>query len=351
MQQQFVGLTMPVFTAFGWAGEEQALNYALAQLEQFIAALHAALPRRMQTHLPFFGLNSESQIAYLAAAQNPEDDVYVAFIARPLSLEMQLSITDQMALGKALKAADGDPERWLKLLQTLPGEWTLHVKQMELDEESDERTSYQDLYKDGVDELDIEAVHSLTSRAYFLNGEPQWVTPLFLSRRFQAEQVAVMGVEIVRVMAERVSELETLFEFMTGRDARPKVAKAKAKRKEAPPEPRKPETIDPDSQFIYVTRLKPLHIRRGFINLTPEHWDFFASSARATTQAITVNFDDNVDTESSVWRLSSNDMARIVLSETVQSWLEDNFDADDKVQVTATKLNDDEIEVLLELVA
>lgn len=351
MQQQFVGLTMPVFTAFGWAGEEQALNFALSQLEQFIGALHAALPRRMQTHLPFFGLNAESQIAYLASSQNPEDDVYVAFIARPLSLEMQLSITDQMALGKALKAADSDPERWLKLLQTLPGEWTLQVKQMEVDADSGERTSYQELYKDSVDELDLEGAESLTSRANFLNGEPQWVTPLFLGRRFQAEQVAVMGVDIVRVMAERVSELETLFEFMTGRDARPKVAKAKAKRKEAPPAPRKPETLDPDSQFVYVTKLKPLHIRRGFINLTAEHWEFFASSARATTREIAVNFDDSVDEQCSVWRLSSNDMARIVLSEAVQNWLEDNFDPDDKVQVTATKLDDDKIEVLLELVA
>src|SRR5690606_34926998 len=143
-----------------------------------------------------------SQIAYLASAQEPESDLYVAFIVRPLSLEMQLSITDQMALSKALRAADGDPERWLKLLHSLPGEWILHLKQMEIDEGSGERTSYQDLYKDPVDELDLEKAHSLTSRAYFLNGEPQWVTPLFLSRRVQAEQVAAMGVEIVRVMAE-----------------------------------------------------------------------------------------------------------------------------------------------------
>jgi cell pole-organizing protein PopZ len=271
----------------------------------------------------------------------------VAFIARPLSLEMQLSITDQMALGKALKAADADPERWLKLLQALPGEWDLHVKQMEVGEEEGERTSYQDLYKDGVEELDQETARSLSSRANFLNGEPQWVTPLFLSRRFQAEQVAVMGLEIVRVMAERVSELEAIFEFMTGRDARPKTTKAKSKSKTARA-PRKPETLDPDKQFVYVARLKPLHIRRGFVNLTPEHWEFFASTARATTREITVTFEDKVDKASSVWRLSSNDMARIVLSEAVQGWLEDNFDADDKVQVTATKTEDDEIEVLLE---
>jgi len=349
MQQQFMGLTMPVFTAFGWAGEEQALNYALSQLEQFIAALHAALPRRMQTHLPFFGLNPESQIAYLASAQEPEADLYVAFIMRPLSLEMQLSITDQMALGKALRAADADPERWLKLLQSLPGEWTLHIKQMEVDEESGERTSYQELYKDGVEELDLEAVHSLTSRAFFLNGEPQWVTPLFLGRRTQAEQIAAMGVDIVRVMAERVSELEALVEFMTGRDARPKTAKAKTKSKAALPAA-KPETLDPDSQFVFVTKLKPLHIRQGFVNLTAAHWEFFASTARATTRDITITFDDKVDKSSSVWRLSSNDMARIVLSDPVQRWLEDNFDAEDKVQVTATKMEDDEIEVLLEAV-
>ena len=346
MQQQFMGLTMPVFTAFGWAGEEQALKYALSQLEQFINALHAALPRRMQTHLPFFGLNPDSQIAYLASSQDPEADVYVAFIARPLSLEMQLSITDQMALGKALRAADGDPERWLKLLQALPGEWTLHIKQMEVDPESGERSSYQDLFKDTVDELDQEAVQSLTSRASFLNGEPQWVMPLFLSRRFQAEQVATMGTEIVRVMAERVTELETLFEFMTGRDARPKTVKAK--KTKAARAPRKAETLDPDKQFIYVTKLKPLHIRRGFVNLTPQHWEFFADTARATTREITVTFEDNVDKNSSVWRLSSNDLARIVLSEAVQGWLEDNFDPDDRVQVTATKTESDEIEVVLE---
>lgn len=350
MQQQFMGLTMPVFTAFGWAGEEQALNYALSQLEQFITSLHTALPRRMQTHLPFFGLNPDSQIAYLASSQEPEDDLYVGFIVRPLSLEMQLSITDELAISKALRAADGDPERWLKLLQALPGEWILHLKQMELNDETDERTSYQDLYKDPVADLDLEKVHSLTSRAYFLNGEPQWVTPLFLSRRVQAEQVAAMGVDIVRVMAERVAELEGLLEFMTGRDARPKPTKVTAKEK-AERAKAKPEKMDPDSQFVYVTSLKPLHIRRGFVNLTPAHWDFFATTARATTREITVQFEDNVDKDSSVWRLSSNDMARIVLSEAAQQWLEDTFDADDKVQVTATKLDDDEIEVLLEPVA
>ena len=30
---QFNGLTMPVFTAFGWAGEETAIQFALSQLD------------------------------------------------------------------------------------------------------------------------------------------------------------------------------------------------------------------------------------------------------------------------------------------------------------------------------
>ena len=42
----FTGLTMPVFTAFGWAGQETAINYALDQLEQFIHLLHNNLSRQ-----------------------------------------------------------------------------------------------------------------------------------------------------------------------------------------------------------------------------------------------------------------------------------------------------------------
>ena len=32
---QFAGLTMPVFSAFGWSGEETAINFALDQLQMF----------------------------------------------------------------------------------------------------------------------------------------------------------------------------------------------------------------------------------------------------------------------------------------------------------------------------
>lgn len=346
MQQQFTGLTMPVFTAFGWAGEEQALNFALSQLEQFIASLHASLSRRAQNHLPFFGLNAENRVVYLSAAQDAEQDVHLSFITRPASLELQLAVTEQMAIGKAMKAAESDSKRWMQLLQDLEGEWTLHIKQMELDDESEERTSYQDLFKDTVDALDEEEAQSVASRTNFLNGEPQWVTPFTLSRRFPAEQVATMGTDIVPFMAEQVKALMPFFEFITGRAVKARTTKAK----KAKPKPaaRREERMDPDKQFVYVTALKPLHIRRGFINLTPDHWDFFAQSARDTTRDVTVNFEDRVDTSSSVWHLTSNNMARIVLSEPVRDWLADTFDPEDNIQVTATKLDDDQIEVMLE---
>jgi cell pole-organizing protein PopZ len=157
-----------------------------------------------------------------------------------------------------------------------------------------------------------------------------------------------MGTDVVPVMVEQIKDLLPLLEFMTGKE------KAKATKKKKQPklkEPIRPETLDPEKQFVHVAQLKPLHIRRGFVNLTPEHWPFFAKTARSTIRHVTVNFDDNVDKDSSVWRLSSNDMARVVLSPTARDWLQDHFEPDDRVQVTGTKLDDEEIELRLEAVA
>lgn len=336
---------MPVFTAFGWAGEEQALKFALSQLEEFIRQLHASLPRRAQSNLPFFGLDKDSQSVYLASEKDAEEGAYIAFYARPLSLELQLAITDQMALSQAWSAADQEPERWRKFLLDLEGEWSLHVKQMQVDDESGERTSYQDLFKDDAEALDEEASESVSSRANFLNGEPQWVVPMFVSRRISAEQAAAMGKAIVDVMAEQIEQLMPLFEFLTG-----KTPAKKAKVKEPKPKAKKvtEEELDPESQFVHVAQLKPLHIRRGFINLTPRHWDFFAESARATTRDVKINFEDTIDLESAVWRLSSNDMARIVLGDAARTWLQESFGPGDKIQIVATELDDDEIEIRLE---
>lgn len=348
MQQQFVGLTMPVFIAFGWAGEETALKFALSQLEQFIGRLHADMSRQAQTHLPFFGMNPESQSVYLASNQDPEEGVYIAFNARPMSLEIQLAITNQMALSKALKAAAAQPQRWRQLLQDLGAEWQLHVKQMQVDEESAERSSYQDLFKDSVASFDADVAESVASRAQFLNGEPQWVTPLYLSKRLPSEQVAVMNTDVVRVMAGEIERLIPVLEFMMGRV---QMTKTKQTKKKTPVAQRvSPDELDPERQFVYVTSLKPLHLRRGFVNLTPQHWDFFARNARATTRSIVLNYEGRVDNDSAVWHLSSNDMARIVLSEPARDWMYENFEPEDKVQVRATLLDNDEIEVVLEAV-
>lgn len=349
MQQQFVGLTMPVFTAFGWAGEETALNYALSQLEQFIVTLHATMSRRAQTHFPNFGLSRESQSVFLAASQTPDDDIFLAFNARPMSLEIQLGITEQMALSRAWKAAGTAPERWRQLLHDLGPQWSLHVKQMEVDEEAGTRSSYQDLFKDGVMELTSELAESVSSRANFLNGEEHWVVPIFISRRVPAEQVASMGTGVIDVMDEQVEELMPLVEFLTNKSTVRKKKSKKAKPVAERPRPTVPKDVDPDRQFVYVAQLKPLHIRRGFVNLTPEHWDFFADSARATTREITLAFEDQIEKHgSAVWRLTSNDMARIVLGDLPRYWLEETFEPDDRVQVTATRMDNDEIEVILE---
>lgn len=343
MQQQFVGLTMPVFTAFGWAGEETAIKFALSQLEEFINQLHVNLSREAQGYFPFFGLNRESQSVYLAADGEPEQDIYIAFHARPMSFELQLVIRDRMALSKALKAAANDPERWRRLLRELGADWSLHVQQLELDEDTGETTFYQDLFKGGVEEMDAETAESVASRANFLNGEPQWLVPLYLSHRMPSERVAAMGTKVISVMSDRVGELLPLIQFYTG-----KVRKKTKPKSAAKPSHPLPEVSDPDNQFIYVAELKPLHLRRGFINMTPEHWDFFAQGARSTTREVTVAYGDDFDRESDVWRLETTDSARLVVSETVQEWLEDHFEPNDQIRVIASKLDDEEIEVRLE---
>ena len=43
--EPFLGLTGPVFTAFGWAGQEQAVQYALGQLAQFVQQTHLRMAR------------------------------------------------------------------------------------------------------------------------------------------------------------------------------------------------------------------------------------------------------------------------------------------------------------------
>jgi hypothetical protein len=342
---------MPVFTAFGWAGEENAINFALGQLEQFIHSLQARLPRDIQAILPVAGLDRPAQSVYLATSEVVESDVYIAFYARPTSLEMVMAVTDQKALARALKMAESNPDLWHRLVTELGPEWNLRLQQMQVDEDSGTATHYQDLYKDSVEQLKPEAAASLAARAAFLNGEPTWVTPLYVSRRFDAEQIALMGSAVLQVVGEQIEMLMPLFRFVLGQTRRQAGAKGRGKsrpaREKVAEVPAEPE-VEPLEKFTYVAELKPLHLQRGFVNLTSRHWPFFAINARTETRPVTVYYEGRYDRKSAVWRLVPDDQARLVLSPAVHEWLEDNFVPEDRISITAKKLDDQEIQIDLD---
>jgi len=351
--KQFNGLTMPVFTAFGWAGEEAAIKYALEQMELFINVLHTRLPRAIQNKLGHVGVSIANQAVYLAASPEVESDAHIAFYARPMSLELQLAITDEKVLAKGWKEAQKQPALAHRLITELGADWSLRVQQMQIDEETGEASHYQDLYKDSVVNLDEETAAAVFDKAAYLNGEDKWLTPIYLSRRFPSEQASNMGPAIIDVMSEHVASLMPILSFLTGRkaakesSARTK-ASARQKVKAAVPEPVIQESqIDPEEGFTYVSVLKPLHLRRGFVNLTSKHWPFFAVNSRTETRPVTVYYDGIYDKDSAVWRLLPNDQARLVLSPAVHQWLEDHFEANDRVQVTAKKLDGQEIQISL----
>ncbi len=348
----FVGLTMPVFTAFGWTGEENALKFALSQLEEFVNVLHSRLPRSVTERFPSFGLSQAGQSVYLAASSDVESDIHIAFYARPMSFEIQLVMKDKDLLNKALKRAENDMTRCHRLITELGPDWSLRVQQMQVDEESGEAANYQDLFKDSVGSLDEETAATVLNRAAYLNNEEQWITPIFLSRRIPSEQAAAMGDAIVTVMSEQIDGLMPLISFFTGRITG---AQARPKAKPKPAVPAEVDSlveeeeieVDVDEGFVYTAELKPLHIRRGFINMTSEHWPFFASNSRATTREVTVYYDGIYDKNSIVWRLVPDDQARLVLSPPVHQWLEDHFGPNDQMVVVAKKLSEDEIQLSL----
>jgi hypothetical protein len=350
--KHFTGLGMPVFTAFGWAGEEAAIKFALTQLELFIAALHSSLPRSTQEKLPVYGLSQETQTVYLAANSDVESDGYIAFFARPMTFEIQLNIKDKKVVAKGLKNAEKEPIVGHRLITELGPEWVLRIQQMQVDEESSELSYYQDLFKDSVSNLDEETAANVMSKAAYLNSEEQWVTQLSLSRRFPSEQAAAMGPKIIEVMSGHIIGVMPVFTFLTGGTAqkggraRPKTKpKLKSIAVQATP-PEQPD-IKPKDEFTYVSELKPLHLQRGFVNLTAKHWPFFALNSRTETRPVTVYYDGIYDRGSAVWRLLPNDQARLVLSPAVHLWIEEHFGPNDKIQVTAKKLSDEEIQVSL----
>lgn len=354
--QQFTGLGMPVFMAFGWAGEDTALKYAFSQLELFASVLRQRLPQAMQDELPVVGLSEESQSSYMAATEGVDDDVHILFNARPASLEIQVALTDKEALTKCLKQINKDPASFQQLLARLEPEWTLRVQQMQIDEETGDKGHYQDIFKDSHLALDEAKAAEVFEKAAYLNAEDQWLTPIYLSQRLPAEQASTMGREIIPVFAERMSLLSPVITMMRGRSARRAVRAAAAKKpgissvaekteKKAPAKFKAPTS----EEFTFVSELKPLHLRRGFINMTPQHWPFFAINARTESRNVILISESLRDEDSAVWRLQPDNMARLVLSPRAQRWLEDNFVPGDNIQMAATKNNLEEIQIVLDM--
>ena len=357
--KEFSGLTMPVFTAFGWAGEETAQKFALAQLQLFIDALYLRLPPDVRDEFPSRGLSPENQNVYLATGDTFEKEAYIAFNARPMSLEVQLGIVGANLLSKGLAAVNKDPVVAHHVLTQLDPNWTLRVQQMQVDAENGERAHHLDLFKDSVNNFTEEQAREIFSRAAYLNEEDKWVTPVYLSLRLASERVAAMGTAVTDIAADLVAVLMPTLRLFTGKKAKKtRASKTTAKTPRRPFEPvdEPPAGDQPITgsikamadSFTYVAELKPLHVRRGFINLTPAHWPFFAASNRMETRDVTVVFGGRQDRHSSVWRLQPGDQARIVLGPQVQEWLEENFTGIETIRVVARRLDNDEIRITLD---
>ncbi|GAB4265893.1 MAG: hypothetical protein Kow0080_06570 [Candidatus Promineifilaceae bacterium] len=357
-ESEFNGLTMPVFAAFGWAGEEAALNYAFEQLELFVKLLHKKISHGAQEMLPVYGVSREGQSVYLAMDSDVEANGFIAFNARPLSFEIQMGVKNKAILARGLAQIGQDFVESHRVMAGLGPQWTLRVQQMQIDDDTGEALHYQDLYKDSLQALDMNTFQEVFSKATYLNGEERWITPVYLSLRIPSEHVAAMGKQVVQVISEYVMNLLPVLRLLTAQKPKRRVAarKAKSKRtssaasKKAVPVPALEAAKDGEG-FDYVATLKGLHIRRGFINLTPRHWPFFAINSRTETRPVTVYYNGVYDKDCAVWRLVANDQARIVLSPAVHAWLEDEFSPEDQIQVQVRKLADDEIQITLTPVA
>ena len=362
--EPFTGLGMPVFTAFGWAGEETAIQFALSQLDIFVKTLHKNLSGEAKGYFPYSGLDKESQTVYISSHKNPTEGVYITFNARPAAFDVRMNIVNDDMVTKGLKAAEKNIPAWHRYIIQLGEDWSLHIQQSHVDEESGEVSNYQDLFKDNVTKFPLETCEEITSRAVFLNSEDKWTTPIHIVRSLRADQAANMGAEIAEHLAEEVNQLLSIVNLFhavkrpskskkkksSGRSAGASstpMAPSKPKAAQSPQPKSAPVVEDNDEQFTYISTLKPLHIRKGFVNMTPNHWPFFAKSARSGSREITLCYEGNIDKESSVWRLQPSDMARLVLSETAQQWLEKKFSSEDRVRVVAAKLSAEEIQVTL----
>jgi len=284
-------------------------------------------------------------------------DVHIVFFARPMSLELQLVLSEKKALAKGLKYAEEQPALAHRVVTELGEEWSLRIQQMQVDDESGEAANYQDVYKDSVVNLNEETAVTIFNKAAYLNSEEKWVTPLYVSRRFNAEQISVMRLEVLDVVGKEIEKLIPLVQFLRGRKAAKKTKKTKPKKKRAKKKtaPTASSTItssdiDPEKGFTFVTAVKPLCFRKGFVNMTPQHWDFFKINSRTETRDVTVYYDGVYDKDSAVWHIQSNGMARLVFSRSVHRWFKDNFDNDDQIHLAVKRLDGAEIQISLKAV-
>ena len=352
--EPFLGLPMPVFTAFGWAGEEQALTYALDQLEQFIQNLQGGMSRELQTLFPHRGLNRETQGAYLARSLETERDLYVTFHARTTALRVAIQLHERTALSKAMEAIQADHATWYAGLQALDAGWELRLQQMEYNPETEEAVNYKDLFKDRVTELSEADSAEYINRMAYLNGEDKWLGTIELSKRMNSEFVAAMGTGVVGEVAKELEGMSAVLRLLVGgikatKGKKKTARKAPAKTKAKPTSASEIAEANLES-FTYVATLKAMHLRKGFVNMTEAHWPFFSINSRTVTREVILKYDGNVDKKSAVWRLKANDRARLVVGDRVAGWLDDNFNVDDQIQVTATKLADKSIEIELDAV-
>ena len=350
----FLGLTMPVFTAFGWAGEAQAVEFALDQLKQFSQGLHEQMPREGQLLMPHSGLDTESQCAYLANSLETSKDMYITYHCSPFAFRKALSLLARPALDRAFKTIQANPKDWMKIVTELGDGWEIRMQQMEFDPETEQATHYKDLFKDKASKLTAEESAELIDRMLYLNGEEKWLAPIYFTKSFSSEFVAAMNTSVTTEMAKEIELIVPLLRMLAG-GIRRQAAPKKAPKKRAPKKQKKSTSASALSEaqvdeFTYTSQLKPMHIRKGFVNLTPAHWPFFSLNSRTVVRPIILHYDGHVDEESTMWRLVPDDTARLMLSDKATRWMSDNCQSNDKVQITARKAEEKVIVIDLERV-
>ena len=322
----------------------------MEQMQLFIAGVHNTMSAEAKTLFPHFGVDEDTQGMYLARSEDITSDLYITWHLKPMALRMAINLTERDQLVKAFKAIEKRHEVWIKGVESLQGAWELRYSRMEYNPETKEATRYDDVYNDHTINLSPVKSAELVERMQYLNGEEKWLGIVELIQKFQSDFVSAMGVKVTDQFATMIDDMMPILNLLAGgATSSTKKGKSRTTAKKKTKSTSAKEMKEEVEEFMYNAQLKPLHIRKGFINMTSLHWPFFAQNSRTTIREVTLLFDGNVDKDTTVWRLVPDDRARIKLSDKAHMWLEDNFTATDTVQIHATKRNQD-IEIELALV-